>query len=63
MIVSEWQLSKEATWADFVRWWGIHAGEHSEEELATEAAAGGTPELRRIALAEIARRGALEAPC
>lgn len=59
-IVSEWELGREQTWNEFVRWYGVHAGEHDENDLLAEIA-GGAPEIEPIARAEMARRDALEA--
>jgi hypothetical protein len=61
MIRDAYQLSAEATWEDFLVWFGIHAGERTEEELQVEIDELGSLKVRARAVAELARRSRLEA--
>jgi hypothetical protein len=60
-ILSEWELSKEATWEAFVQWAGLTIGTWPLGEVEQEAAIG-APEIMLLAYAELLRRLKLEAP-
>lgn len=61
-IVFEWELGKESTWIDFLKWYGIDLGRLTEDELLAEVEhAQPVAETGDLARAELARREALEA--